>query len=178
MMSFGMVWILIKKFDFSKVKRVFREVIIFLILLFVVTSVVSYIRQPTLDSNVLPEMEVVLLDGSIFKPEKGKPLVVHFWATWCPTCRFEASNVESVSDAYEVVTVAVNSGEDKVLQAYMQAHELTFRVINDKKSRWATQFKVSAFPTTFIYDVKGELAFTEVGYTTTAGLLARLKLAE
>jgi len=40
------------------------------------------------------------------------------------------------------------------------------------------QFKVSAFPTDFIYDTKGKLYSTDVGYTTTAGLLARMKLAE
>ena len=57
----------------------------------------------------------------------------------------------------------------------MQENELYFNVLNDKEGTWAAAFKIKAYPTTFIYDTKGELRFTEVGYTTTAGLLARLK---
>jgi thioredoxin-related protein len=60
----------------------------------------------------------------------------------------------------------------------MNKYELNFRVLNDREGKWASKFKVEAYPTTFIYDAKGKLKFTEVGYTTTAGLLARLKLTE
>lgn len=103
---------------------------------------------------------------------------MHFWATWCPTCKVEAPNIESVSKNYNVLTIAVSSGSDEKVKAYMQEHELTFNVLNDVEGTWAKKFKVEAYPTTFIYDAKGELLFSEVGYTTTAGLLGRLKLAE
>ena len=176
-MSFGMDLILvnIKKFNF---KSLAKEILIGVVMLFVVSNVMSYIRRPTLASNVLPKIEATLLDGRPYRNIKGKPIMIHFWATWCPTCKLEASNIEEVSKRYEVLTIAVNSGGDKEIQAYMQDKGLTFAVLNDKDSTWAKKFKVEAYPTTFIYDGNGTLKFTEVGYTTIAGLLARLKMSE
>ncbi len=162
-----------KKWNF---KSILKEIVIGAVLLFILSNIMSYIRKPELDSTQLPKIEAQLMDGSIFRVQNGKPLVIHFWATWCPTCRLEASNIESISKKYEVLTIAVNSGDNAEIEAYLKSKELTFRVLNDTNGKWAKQFKVEAYPTTFIYDSKGELKFTEVGYTTTAGLLARLKL--
>ena len=160
------------------IKSIVKEIIIAALILFVVTNVLSYIREPTLESSALPDIKAVLLDGSKYEVKKGKPLVVHFWATWCPTCKLEAPNIESISKEYEVLTIAVGSGKDIKVSTYMKERGLSFQVINDKEGEWAKQFKVEAYPTTFIYDSKGKLRFTEVGYTTTAGLFARLKMSE
>ena len=160
------------------IKSILIEIVKVLVLLFILSNIMSYMRQPELDSTQLPEINAQLLDGNSFIVEEGKPLVVHFWATWCPTCKVEAPNIESVSKKYNVLTIAVSSGSDEKLKAYMQEHEFTFKVLNDVDGMWAKQFKVEAYPTTFIYDAKGELLFSDVGYTTTVGLLGRLKLAE
>jgi len=164
-----------KKFT---LKSVLKELFIASVIIFIVSNVISYIRKPNISPNTLPQIEVKLLDGSDYSTKKGKPFVLHIWATWCPACKLEAPNIQSVSKDYEVLTFAVNSGDDKNLQAYMDEHELNFRVVNDQDGTWSRAFKIKAFPTTFIYDSKGKLRFTEVGYTSTAGLLARLKLIE
>ena len=160
------------------IKSILIEIVKILVLLFILANIMSYLRQPDLDSIQLPNIEAQLLDGSQFTVEEGKPLVLNFWGTWCPVCKVEAPNIEFVSKQYNVLTIAVNSGSDEKVKAYMQEHALTFKVLNDVEGTWAKQFKVEAYPTTFIYDAKGELLFSEVGYTTTAGLLGRLKIAE
>jgi thiol-disulfide isomerase/thioredoxin len=119
-----------------------------------------------------------LLNGTSYSYNGTKPLLVHFWATWCPTCKLEASNIQSISEKYEVVTFAVNSGLDEQLKSYMDEEGYDFRVVNDQDGSWAKTFNIEAFPTTFIYDGKGELKFTEVGYSSTVGLLGRMKLSE
>jgi thiol-disulfide isomerase/thioredoxin len=156
------------------IRSIFKEMVTITAAVFILTNIISYVRKPELVQTKLPNIEAALLDGSQFKVEKGKPLVIHFWATWCPTCKLEAPNIERVSKKYEVLTIAVNSGDDKKIKTYLKERGLTFKVLNDSDGKWARQFKVEAFPTTFIYDGQGELRFTEVGYTTTAGLLARL----
>lgn len=161
-----------------KLRSTLKEILITVVLLFILTNLISYLRKPELGSTQLPKIEAHLLDGSTFKLEEGKPLVLHYWAVWCPTCELEAPNIESVSKEYQVLTIAVNSGSDEKVKAYMKENALSFKVVNDRDGRWAKQFKVEAYPTTFIYDGKGELRFTEVGYTTTAGLLARLEWIE
>ncbi len=163
-----------------KLKKIVKEIVIALLMIFVVSNVMSYLRKPTLESNVLPQIEVKLLDGTAFssKAMRDKPIIIHFWATWCPTCKLEAGNIQSVSEKYTVLTIAVQSGDDRKIESYMKKNGLDFKVLNDVDGVWAKKFKVEAYPTTFIYDSKGELRFTEVGYTTTSGILARLKIIE
>jgi len=162
------------------IKKILKEIAIVLLMLFVVSNVMSYLRKPMLKSNALLQIQVKLLDGSVFstKAIEGKPIIIHLWATWCPTCKIEAANIQSVSEKYTVLTIAVQSGDDRKVEAYMKENGLDFKVLNDIDGAWAKKFKVEVFPTTFIYDGKGELKFTEVGYTTTAGLLTRLKMIE
>lgn len=162
----------------SKIRSTLKEVGITLVLIFILSNIISYIRQPELGTDQLPYIEEELIDGSTFKTEEGKPLVIHFWATSCPACKLEAPNIETVSKEYEVLSIAVNSGSDEKVRSYMQEHGLNVKVLNDVEGIWATKFKIEVYPTTFIYDAKGELRFTEVGYTTTAGLLARLEWIE
>ena len=156
------------------IKKIMKELLIGAVIIFILSNIISYIRKPALDSDHLPHLNVILLDASTFKYREGQPLVIHFWADWCKVCKVEAPNIESVSKEYEVLTIAVNSGSNEKVKAYMEERGLTFKVLNDIEGKWAKKFKVEMFPTTFIYDGEGELKFTEVGYTTTAGLLARL----
>jgi len=158
------------------IKTIFKELVIGGIFLFILSNIISYIRKPELSSELLPKIDAVLLDGSSYSIKEGKPLVIHFWATWCPTCRLENSNIEDISKKYNVITIAVNSGSKKVLQAYMEENNYTFDVLNDNNGEIAKHFHVEAYPTTFIYNSKGKLAYSEVGYTTTVGMLARLSL--
>ena len=160
------------------IKKILKETTIALLMIFVVSNVMSYLRKPALESNMLPQIEVKLLGGTLFssKALESKPIIIHFWATWCPTCKLEAGNIQSISQEYTVLTIAVQSGDDKQIETYMKENGLHFKVLNDEDGTWVQKFKVEAFPTTFIYDSKGELRFIEVGYTTTAGLLSRLGL--
>ncbi len=160
------------------IKKILKESAIALLMIFVVSNVMSYLRKPMLESNALPQIEVKLLDGTLFtnRSVDGKPLIIHFWATWCPTCKLEAANIQSISEKYSVLTIAVQSGDNRKIETYMKENGFNFKVLNDTDGVWAKKFKVEAFPTTFIYDGKGELKFTEVGYTTTAGLLARISM--
>ncbi len=157
-------------------RSIFKEIIIGVAALFILSNIMSYIRKPELNSTQLPQVEVTLLDSTSYTLQKGKPVVIHFWATWCKVCKLEVDNIERLSKEYEVLTIVVNSGDNAKIQAYLKERGLTFKVLNDVDGSWAKQFKVDAFPTTFIYDGTGELRFTEVGYTTTAGLLARMAI--
>ena len=162
----------------QRMRSLVKEVLVGVILIFILSNIINMLRKPELESSTLPKMEAVLLDGSRFAVKADKPLVIHFWATWCPVCKLEAANIERLSKKYEVLTIAVNSGSDREIEAYLKERGLTFSVVNDRNGSWAKVFKVDLFPTTFIYDARGELRFTETGYTTTAGLLARLKMVE
>lgn len=103
----------------------------------------------------------------------NKPIILHFWATWCPICKLEASNIEEISKSYKVITIAVNS-KQKDIKNYLKNNNLNFRVINDNDNKISKDFNVSVFPTTLIYDKDKNLVFSEVGYSSTFGLKLRL----
>lgn len=159
------------------VKRVLKEVFTTLILFFLISQVMNFIRKPDVKENIYAYNLRDIKNESIdFYDYEDEPLVVHFWGTWCPTCKLEASNIQSISEKYNVITIAVNSGSDDVLKAYMKEHDLDYPVINDAQGVLAKKFDIGVYPTTLLYNGKGELKFSEVGYSTTLGLQARLEL--
>ena len=161
-------------------KKIAKEIAIGVLILFVVSNVISYLRKPALQDEALPLSTFQTIKGQQlnFQSYQGKPLLIHFWATWCPVCKMETANIERVSKKYQVVTIAVQSGNDSEINAFLKEKEASFAVINDREGELSKRFSVEVFPTTFIYNSKGKLVFSEVGYTTTAGLLARMAWAE
>ena len=157
-------------------KRYLKEILLGIAVVFIFSNIINYIRAPKLESDQLSLPSVALLDGTPYKVPKDRPVVLHFWGTWCPVCRTEASTIDRLAKSYDVVTVAVNSGSSKEVQAYMQKHKLHYHVINDPEGKLAAQYRVNVFPTTFIFDASGKLRFTETGYTTTAGFFARMNM--
>jgi len=159
------------------VKKIMQEIVTTLLILFVVSMILNYIRKPEINENIytleLTNIQNNKIDFNIYK---GKPLIVHFWATWCPICKLESSNIERISKTYNVVTIAVKSGSHETLNKFMKEHGLTYNVISDRDGELSQRFNIEAYPTTLIYDAKGVLKFTEVGYTTTLGLKARVEL--
>jgi len=162
----------------NKLKKYFKESIIFIVVLTIVLNALSYYRSLDLNKNNLEEKSFTLLDKSAYLVKNDKPVLVHFWATWCPTCKFEASNIEALSKDYEVITIAVQSGSTKEIEKYLTKNNLSFKVVNDENGFYAAKFKIQAYPTSFIYNKNKELTFTEVGYTTKAGLYSRMALSE
>jgi thiol-disulfide isomerase/thioredoxin len=160
--------------------KIFREIAILIFIVWIGSTVISYIRAPKLDSDTLPHIEGILTDGTHFDSShlRGKPLMVEFWGTWCPVCKQQASNVASVAEKYNVITIAVNSRSDGYINKWLSEHKVKYPVLNDPNGKWAKRFKVPAYPTTFFFDAQGKLKFTEVGYTTTAGMVTRLKMSK
>jgi thiol-disulfide isomerase/thioredoxin len=166
--------VVIKKWS---LKNIIKEIVTTLLILFVVSMVLNYIRKPDIKENIYTyELTDIKNNRINFDDYKSKPLLVHFWATWCPICKLEAANIERLSKEYNVITIAVNSGSDEELKAFMIEHELTYKVIHDQSGELAKKFNIEVYPTTLVYNKKGELKFTEVGYSTTLGLKARLEL--
>ena len=157
-------------------KKFLKESIVTLILACILVNAISYFKRPELSFSTLPTMQIPLVGGEVFDTSSyhDKPLIIHFWATWCPTCKLEISNFNTINESYNLVTIAVQSGENKALKKFMKERDLSFALINDTNGVLAKKFAISAYPTTFIFDKNSELAFSEVGYTSTWGLKLRM----
>ena len=158
------------------IKQWIKEILTTLLIVFVVTNLISYFRQPKPANPSFPNIGATLVDGSSFHSDdlKQRPFILHFWATWCPTCKLEISNFENLSKDYQVITVAVNSGSAKEIEEFLKAHNLHLKVINDPEGKLAAYFGVKGFPTTFIFDKEKKVVTAEVGYTSSLKLKAWL----
>jgi thiol-disulfide isomerase/thioredoxin len=136
-------------------------------------NILSLYKSSDLPKSALTLVNIKLIDNKSYVLN-NKPLLVHFWATWCPTCKLEASNIQMLSKHYEVLTIAVKSGSDADIKQYLKENDLDFNVINDSSGFISSEFNIAAFPTTFIYDKEKNLVFSEVGYTSTLGLWLRM----
>ncbi len=125
-----------------------------------------------------PELRATDLDGQPVVLEG--PTLVHFWATWCGVCDAMDGNVASVAEDGQVITIASRSEGAEAIRAHLRDEGLedAFPVIADPNGALAQQWGVSAYPTTFAIDAEGRIVAVSVGYTTTAGLRARLALAD
>ena len=158
----------------DKIKKYIKEGLIFLILMIIFANAVSMYRSIDLNKNSLDLEHIVLLNNTKYTIPKDKPVMIHFWATWCPVCKTEASNIEKISQQYEVLTIALKSGTDSEIENYLKNNNVNFKVINDQNGYITNKFDVSIFPTTIIYDKNRNIVFSDVGYTSTLGLYLRM----
>lgn len=150
------------------------ELFFLLLIAVVIANIVSIYRGYDLNKEQLRTTTFILLDGSKYNIEEKKPLIIHFWATWCPICRAELSNIEFLSKHYQVITVVVKSGDNDKIREYAKKQRVNFKIINDNSGDMARKLNISMFPTTIIYDKNKSMAFTDIGYTSTIGILLKV----
>lgn len=155
--------------------KTYRWLIELTLILIVISAVRFWIQRDTI-SGAAPNISNVLLNGQYFElyQNKNRPILIHFWATWCPVCSLEQSNIENISKDYEVITIAMQSGNDNELHQFMEKEKLSFNVINDESGILSKAYKIRGVPVSFIVGQDNKIKFTEVGYTTELGLRLRL----
>jgi len=129
-----------------------------------------------------PTLVATTLAGDPFDlhaPRAG-PVLVHFWASWCPVCKAEEGTIEALAADPErrVITIAMESGDAAEVRAHLAERGLELPVIVDEQGRLAAAWGVRGVPATFVVDATNAIRFREMGYTTGPGLRLRLWWAE
>ena len=139
---------------------------------------IQWWQSRDLAGGAAPVLIGLLTDGAPYQANyRDGPLLVHFWATWCPVCRIEQGTIDSIAADHEVITVATTSGTPDELIAYLGEHALGFRVVVDESGDIARDWGVAGVPATFIVGRDGSIQHAGMGYSTELGLRLRLWLA-
>ncbi|QWR77327.1 TlpA family protein disulfide reductase [Candidatus Magnetomonas plexicatena] len=92
---------------------------------------------------------------------KGKPLILNFWATWCPACKDEIPSLQTFYDeqksgqSVNIVTVLFRDDMSSA-QSFMKKHNYSFPVYTDS-SGVARSFGLTGVPETYLIDKNGVL---------------------
>ena len=142
------------------------------------------VKKDPLIGKKAPDFESVLLDGSKFKlsEEKGKVVVLDFWATWCGPCvKALPELIEKTSQFNEkdVVFIAVNQGESrKMISTFLKKKKLQgLTVALDKKQNIGRDYEVQGIPKTVIIDQKGIIRHVEVGFAEKTATRIRTEIS-
>jgi len=148
-------------------------------LLVIAVAAVQWWQARDLVAGPAPPLVGHLVDGSPYQldPAEG-PVLVHFWATWCPICRLEQGTIADLSRGNRVITVATTSGSAEELRGYLQQEGLEMPVLMDEDGQIARSWGVGGVPATFIVDSQGRIDHAGMGYSTGLGLRLRLWLAD
>ncbi len=105
---------------------------------------------------------------------RGKVAVLHFWASWCPSCVEEMKALEALSGQVTdggVVPWSINVGEGRQpVESYVRALGLSYTILMDNDSSVARAYGVSGLPMTFILDRSGTIRYKIVGEINREGL--------
>lgn len=109
----------------------------------------------------LPEVTVTAIDGRelALSDLRGRPVLINFWATWCPPCREEMPALERIEKRWKergAAVVVVNFEEDgDTIRQYLAANGLALAVYQDEQGIVAEQLDITYLPTTLLVDAGG-----------------------
>ncbi len=116
-----------------------------------------------------PDFQLTSLDGQpvSLSDLKGNPVLINFWATWCPPCRGEMPYLQQIYEKWQImglVLLAINIQESSSdVEGFMQSQGLSLPVLLDSDGAIAAQYGIEAIPATFFIDSEGTVQEVKVG---------------
>lgn len=102
--------------------------------------------------------------------ERGKVVLLNFWATWCGPCRAEMPLLDRVYQerkADGLVVLAVNFDEPRdAVEDFRDELQLSFPILLDPGAEVQKLYRVLAYPTSFWVDREGVIRRVYVGVMT------------
>lgn len=164
----------------SRLKRWFKEALLLLLAGAVMLWGMDRLRAPTLPPDT-GAMQVQTLQGethTLAELSREKPLLVYVWATWCGICKLTTPVVaDMLADGTSVLSIALRSGDDERVKAWLTKKGLNGPAVNDNDGRLAQRWDIGVTPT-FIIIKNGNVVSTASGWSSRWGLQLRLWWAQ
>jgi peroxiredoxin len=110
-------------------------------------------------------------NGNIYSSAQlaGKPVVINFFATWCPPCKAEIPGFVEVynkhrSKGFELVGISLDTDTRKNMPGFLMSNNIGYRILFGDLATARAYGGVSSIPTTFFVGKDGEIKNVHVGY--------------
>jgi thiol-disulfide isomerase/thioredoxin len=125
-----------------------------------------------------PTLHVTTLDGKTFDlaAQRGKWVIVNYWATWCVPCIKEMPDISRFVTAHKNVTaigLAYEDSEPAEIKAFLAKHPVAYPIAQVTLDQPPKDFdEPRGLPTTYLIGPDGKVARHIVGPVTEASLEA------
>jgi peroxiredoxin len=112
---------------------------------------------------------------------RGKVVLVNFWATWCPPCRKEMPDLQSLYDKFKdqgFVVLAISDEEAAKVAPFIAERKISYPVMLDPGRKVNDLFIVDGIPKSFVYDRSGKMVAQSIDMRTRNQFLEMLAQAE
>jgi peroxiredoxin len=119
------------------------------------------------------------LDGKTWalKSLQGKVVLINFWATWCPPCRKEMPDLDTLYQRFKgqgLVILAISDEEADKVKPYLAERKATFPILLDPGRKVNELFRIHGIPKSFVYDRNGKLVAQSIDMRTQKQFLEML----
>lgn len=140
------------------------------------------VSNPPAETNATfksPDFTVTDRDGNAMTLSNlyGRPIVLNFWASWCPPCKAEMPDFEEAYHKWgdKVVFVMVNMTDGRqetvdTANQFIASAGYTFPVYFDTWGEAANAYRAYSIPATYCIDSSGAIVFSHVGMLDGAAL--------
>jgi peroxiredoxin len=111
------------------------------------------------------------------KELKGKVVLVNFWATWCPPCRKEMPDLNTLYQRFKdqgFVILAISDEEADKVKPFIAERNISYPVMLDPGRKVNELFQVQGIPKSFVYDRDGKLVAQSIDMRTQKQFLEML----
>lgn len=141
----------------------------------------------TATDNTVPAPDFTVLDaqGNSVKLSDyfGTPIVLNFWASWCPPCKSEMPEFqtvfEDVGGDVQFLMVNMTDGSRETVdtaKAFIEKTGYTFPVLFDNEQEAAYRYGISSIPSTLFIDAQGNVVAGSEGAIDEDTLRAGIKM--
>jgi thiol-disulfide isomerase/thioredoxin len=93
----------------------------------------------------------------------GKPLLVEFWATWCPPCRKSIPHLNEIYAKYKAQglrIIGITDENEAIVEKFQKQIPMNYDVAINTPQSVYQQFGIQAIPTAFLVDKSGKIVWT------------------